>query len=333
MKTPEENTPDTSKSRKFPLGDQLLRDQLSDLIKEKGWTRERAGLKLGVGAAYVAKYINGSNDFDPSKMNRSVADLLKAERMKSGEAVRIFPTFVTDRIRGAFETIRKTNDFGLVFSAAGLGKSSAMQLFLDEFPLAIGITASKGVTEKRELESHIFAQVETRAYDNRTSRWDFLVRHLRDSDRPILIDNSQRLRIPALQWLFDFQDETAVPICLLGNPEVLTTIRRNDQMFSRIGLKDEIVLPERRKANATQRTQVDAVVDGILQQMVPDWAADLRELSLQVAWERGHFRALRKTLTFALQLSLVGGPLKEPKTAFRAAHEKLVRNYSLEDAE
>lgn len=320
-------------SRKYPPGDAALRKSFAELIADRGWSREQAGVKIGVGPGYVSKYINGSNDFDAANIDRLLPDLFKAERLKSADAVKIFPTFITDRIRGSLETIRKTNDFGLIFSAAGLGKSSGMQLFLNEFPLAIGITASKGVADKREIEGHVFAAVETKGYDNRSTRWNFLVKKLKGSDRPIVLDNGQRLRIEALQWLFDFQDETGVPICILGNPEVLTVIQRNDQMFSRIGLMDEITLPERSKAKAKDHANVETVVDSLLAQMVPEWAKAVRALALQVAWQRGHFRALRKTLTFAMQLSLNGGALADARTAFRAAHGKLVRNYALEELE
>ena len=104
---------------------------------------------------------------------------------------------------------------------------------------------------------------------------------------PPYVDNMQRLHKGALQYLFDLQDETGVPMVGFGNPEVLDTISKVDQMFSRIGIKDEIVLPEFGSATKAERADVAAVTDGILQRMLPDWADTVRDLSLQVSWHRG----------------------------------------------
>ncbi len=308
-------------ARKFRLADPELRKQLELFCTEGRLSRKQVATKLGVDPSYVAKFINGSNDFDPSRMERVVADVLKAERVRSKDALALFETPFTRQIVGAYETVRKTGDFGLLFCAAGMGKTCSMQLFLAQNPSAIGFTASKGLCSKSAIEHMVFSVLENRAWNNCTPRWMFMVEHLKDSNRPIIVDNAQRLSRAALQWFFDFHDETGVPVVFQGNPEVLDLIRKNDQMFSRIGLKSEIRPPDAKSAAE--------VVDSMLAKMVPDWADDLRGLALQVAIRSGHFRALRKQLTLATELSLSGGQLADPVTAFRAAHLRLVRDYAL----
>ena len=321
---------DPKPPRKFPPGNPELRKALDAFGKEHNLSREKLGVRLGINASYVSKYITGSNDFDAAPVDRKVADLLKTERLRSKEAIELFPTFVSRRIAGSLATITKTNDFGLIFSAAGLGKTSGVALELEEHPLSLAITASNGSADKGAIQSKIFEQIETKAWAGNTRKYDFIVEHLKDSGRLLMVDNGQRLHVGALQYLFDLHDATGVPVCILGNPEVEKVIRRNDQMFSRIGLKDEIALPSFDKAKATLRGDVEQVVDGLLARMVPAWAEELRPLALQTAWQRGHFRAVRKTVALAHQLSLNGGPLADACTAFRAAHEKLVRDFTLD---
>jgi len=324
----------SDKPRKFRPSNPELRAELKAYFDvHPDLTREKAGVKLGVHASYVSKFISGNNDFDVEPMERRVADFLKSERLRSKEAVQLFPTFISRRIAGDLATIRKTGDFGLIFSAAGLGKTSGIKLEQTDSPLSLALTASRGTSDEKAVQAKIFSLIETKSWDGRSPKWDFIVKHLKDSGRLLMIDNAQRLSQSALQYLFDLHDETSLPIAILGNPEVEKVIRGNDQMFSRIGLKDAITLPTYALSKAAERKDVESVVDGILQRMVPAWAGVLRSLALQVAWQRGHFRAVRKTITLAHEMSLTGGALADPRTAFQAAHLKLVRDFSLEGDE
>lgn len=319
--------------RLFAQGEPQLRADLKAYKESESLSNAQLGVKLGVHATYVSKYLSGTNDFDAGKVDRVVGDLLKAESLRTKDAVELFESFVTRRIAGDVETVRKTGDFGLIFSDAGLGKTSGMQLIQRAHPLALALTASKNSCSVTAIQWKIFGLLENKSWNGRTPVWDFIVDHLKGSNRPVMIDNMQRLGKGGLQYLFDLQDETGVPIIGFGNPEIMKVIRGVDQMFSRIGLKDEIALPLFRDAKKHERTNVEAVVDGILERMIPAWRAKVRDLALQVAWQKGHFRALRKHLTLAHQLALNGGALEDPCTAFQAAHTKLVSDYALETNE
>ena len=331
---PEENAPpDAAQKKKFEPARKELRDSLERLGRDRGWSRSVLGVKLGVHASYVSKFINGSNDFIIGPMERAVEDLLKSAQLSSDAAVELFPTFITRRITGVFETARKTSDVALIFSAAGLGKTSACWIERTDRPLTLFLTAVKGGSSAGAMQSQLFELLENRSYDQQTLKRTFIRDRLKNSGRLLLIDNGQRLYADALQYFFDLHDETGIPVVILGNPEVEKTIRRNDQMFSRIGAKEDIALPPFAAAKAEVKKNVAEVVDGILSQMIPAWAAEIRDLGLQIAWQRGHFRALRKTITLAHELSLQNPALHEPRKAMAAAHTKLVRDYTLEGLE
>lgn len=301
--------------------------QLTALKSERSLSNKQLGVMLGCHETYVSKLLNRRNDFAPEQWERAVADLLKSESMRSRDALALFPTRFTDRIRGAYETTRRTNDVSLIFSAAGIGKTSAMQLERGERPLTFTITAAKGAASAHDMESALFDLVETKEWDGCSKRRKFIVGRTKESNRLLVVDNAQRLHADALQYLFDLHDETGMPIALQGNPEVEKVIRRNDQMFSRIGLKLDVRVESAGKRIAAEK-DVAAVVDGILARMVPSWAASIRDLAMQVAWQQGHFRALRKTITLANEMA---SEIRDPRKAFAAAHQKLVRSYALED--
>lgn len=304
--------------------------QLVRFKTERNLTHDQIGVMLGVHESYVSKFIRGKNDFDPVRMQAAVQDLLKSEALRSGDAIELFPTFISQRISGAFDKIRKTGDIGLIFAAAGLGKTSAMALECQSRPLTLSITASKGNASASDIEGMIFALIETKEWDRQSKRRNFIVQRTKDSRRLLMIDNAQRLTSDSLKYIFDLHDQTGLPIAFLGNPEVEIAIRRNDQLFSRIGIKPDLRVWNDGGKKLVSDSEMEAVADGILQRMIPEWHATIRDLAVQIVWQQGHFRALRKTITLAHELAQAGGKLADPRTAFAAAHKMLPRNYSLD---
>lgn len=314
----------------FAKPDPIVVADLQALKAARDLTNEQIGIMLGVHESYVSKFLRGRNDFDPAKMTAAVQDLLKSEALRNDTAIELFETFFTRRISGTFETIRKTGDIGLIFAPAGLGKTSATQLECRQRPLTLAFTASKGNSSAADVESLIFDLIETKEWDNRSKRRKFIVSRTKDSRRLLLIDNGQRLQKEALQYVFDLHDETGMPVAFIGNPEIEQVIRRNDQMFSRIGIKPDLRVWSDAGKKLVADKDVEAVADGILSRMIPQWHTAIRDLALQVAWQQGHFRALRKTITLAHELSKSGGKLDDARTAFATAHKMLPRNYTLD---
>jgi len=107
---------------------------------------------------------------------------------------------------------------------------------------------------------------------------------------------------------------------MVGNPEVLEEIRRNDQQFSRIGIHQKVELDHRHMGDYA-RAMVAA--------LVPDPQDELFALAAQVAEQRGHLRALRKQLMLMLDLVSTHTYAGDQARAFTGAHARLVRDYKL----
>ena len=72
-------------------------------------------------------------------------------------------------------------------------------------------------------------------------------------------------------------------------------IKRNDQMFSRVGLVRAVTLGEPRDARKNAR----ALADRMLTAFCEDRAGEVEDLAGRVCLEQGHFRALYKHLALA----------------------------------
>jgi DNA transposition AAA+ family ATPase len=293
--------------------------------RERPLTMSALGRELGVSATRVNKYLNLRPDGkapegDIETLEARIPDLLESAARRTVTDVAPFQTNVTRLLIGVFELIRKTNDVGLIAGPAGVGKTVAIRIYTADHPTALAVSVPRWQRTDAGIVALLFGAMETGTWDGHSPRANYMAKRLKGSNRPLIVDNAQRLTCGAREWLFDFHDETGCPVALIGNPEVLQAIRGNDQHFSRVGIYQEVRL-DQRHCRDYARNLIDA--------LVPSPDPGLYDLGLAVAEERGHLRALKKQLLLMLDLvntSAFGG---DQLKAFHAAHTKLVRDYQL----
>lgn len=298
-----------------------LRNRLDEYRTRNDLTNADLGRELGVGATQVSRYLSGTPNWDVAALEKVISDVLQNEKTRQRSAHALFETPVSKSLSGVFETIRETNDVGMAFSPAGLGKTCGIQLYVADHPSAIAITATRWRRDCASVIAMLFHSGSTQTYRGNESRGDFVVKRLKDSNRLIIVDNAHRLTAAARELLFDLHDETGCPLALVGNPELLAEIRKNDQQFSRIGVKRELKLKPK---------EAGKVADQLVEQLAPEAALELRPLVEVVAEKQGHFRAVRKQLNLARKIREEAKEKPSLSTAFRAAHTQLVRDYALD---
>jgi len=274
--------------------------------------------ELGIGVTQISKYLNGRPDWDVSELENTIEDVLKTallRRSRGGQE--LVETSVTRQINAVCETIRKTNDIGLIFGAAGTGKTVGISMYAASMPSAIVITLSKWSSNAQGIERLLFTAMETRSFrKSGQSRAEWLLGRLRNSNRILIVDNAHRLTSGGREWLFDFQDDTGIPIALVGNPEILDAIEDNDQQFSRIGIVQQVKLKD-----------ASAVATKILKALAPAADENIGDLVRTVAGQRGHLRSLKKHLLLIPEL--LPACDGDYRNAMLAAHTQLVSDYKL----
>jgi len=274
--------------------------------------------ELGAGATQISKYLNGKPDWDVTDFETTIEDVLKSAALRrAGGSQTMVETSVTKQINSVCETIRKTNDVGLIFGPAGTGKTVAIAMYAERMPSAIVITLTKWAANAHGIERLLFAALETRSFrKSGQSRAQWLLSRLRNSNRILIVDNAHRLTKSGREWLFDFQDATGIPIALVGNPEVLDAIEDNDQQFSRIGIVQSVKLKDS-----------SAIATRILAESAPAANEHIGDLVRTIAGQKGHLRSLKKHLLLIPELL----PAFEGdyRKAMLAAHTQLVSDYKL----
>jgi DNA transposition AAA+ family ATPase len=311
---PEERTDPTGSSPSDKP--RSLRELLAAARDEDGLTITKMSQQIGYSTSVLSQYLTGIYPGDTDRFERRAADWLRARDRKKRIGVKLIESEATRTVMAALETIRRTNDVGVIYGDAGIGKTSGIALYLEENPTCVEISLSRWARNDSQIERLIFGAMDSGAWKGNTPRAEFIVSKLRGSNRLLIVDNAHKATAAGLEWLFDLHDETRIPIALVGNEEVIRPIQANDQRFSRVGLKQPVTV-----------TKPRALVKHLVQSVAPQFLGQVETLLEQVAEQHGRFRAVTKGLSLSATLAEAGG--LDPISAVKAAHQRLVRHYEL----
>lgn len=309
---------------KYPTNRELAAALIA-LRNDQGLTNKRLAALLGiqgVSETFLSKYINDNLDREVPGFEAIAFDIVRAIRERMTFASSIYQTSVVRKMGNVLHLIRKTGDFAVLTSPAGNGKTSAIANFAAENPSAVCINLNATTRDAGKVEGLVFRTTDHREWKGQTSRFDFLVNRFKGTGRLLIVDNAQRLTMSGRQWVFDFADEAECPVALIGNPEMIDAIRGNDQQFSRIGIAGSYALED---------AELHAASMHVARQFSDDATAEaISDLVAYIAARDGRLRAVRKTVILAQQLRAESPKLQhDPRAAIRAAHARLVRDYSL----
>lgn len=303
----------------------LLREEFISYKQEMGYTNKQLAGELGLRSeTAVTKYLNGKPEGDVARLEGLIDDVMRSRMKRMTTRETLAPTNVTEEMESAFETIRKTNDLGLIEGASGIGKTCGGALYAAKNPTCIHLVASALQRKGTDVIGLLWDQVRPRQWSPwNGTRLAEIFKKLDGASRLIIVDDAHRLSRRGLEMIFAIHDRTGSPIGLIGFDEhIQNTTKIDGQLYSRIGLRWEVRLKDREELAAH-----------LISQFVPDSGEELKDLALQVITEQGHARALRKQLLLARELKDLAEHRRKPidwVTAFRAAHSKLIRPYELE---
>ena len=296
--------------------DEALRARLADYQSRHDLPDREVGKRLGVSATVVNKYLNSRPEGDVERLEAKIADLLRSAALRAHDTSELFPTRVTQELAATLNQVRRTRDVGVVVGPAGVGKTCGIRLYQEANPLTVSISLVRWARDESGIVRLMFAAIDSGSWNGRTPRAAYLAERLAESERLIVVDNAHRATAGALQWLFDFHDETRCPLALVGNPEIEPVLRRNDQQFSRVGIKRVLKLGD--DADTARR---------IISQTIPGAEEDLADYGRRTIGSQGAARALRKQCRLAADLKQDGWDWRK---AFRVAGSVLIRDCKLD---
>ena len=300
--------------------DPSLAEELLHFRQTQGITNAELGRRLGESATFISKYLNDNLDRDPKDFPARARNILAALKARLEDATNLFETSVTDNIAGRIDMARRTQDVMLLVGPAGEGKTCGAKLFTASNPGTIYVELASYQRTGSKVAGVLFDKLERRNdWKGNSSRAEFITHQLRGSSRVVICDEAHLLDATGRQFLFNLNRDTGCAVVLIGNPEILDKIRRNDQHFSRVGVKGEPRLRDK---------EIPAVSLKVATQFsTPEFAQEISDLVAFIASKPGRLRAVRKAVILAYELANKNG--SDPRKALRDAHRNLVRDYAL----
>ncbi len=208
--------------------------------------------ELGISPGALSAFLSGTYKAPHTIITR-IEDLasLNTQKKVAPRAPSYQETSVSRMVTNAIRYSHLQGKISVVYGDAGIGKTMAFKNYLQNTPLAIGITISPTYASITGVNELIAEQMGVRERIARKQTSE-IVGKLRDSGRVLVIDEAQHLTVRALNHLRCISDESGIGICFIGNDEVYTKLKGTGkadfaQLFSRIGMRQQVLVSSIRK--------------------------------------------------------------------------------------
>jgi len=301
-----------------------VRAALEKYIAANDVTHAELADRLHVSATRVTKYLKLADgrvpEPDMPRVENAARNFLRHAGRRSALRESLFENSVSTAVAGVLRLIRRTGDIGLIHSPGGYGKTSGAELFSRDNQNTLLITARQYACGSNAIAAMLFNEY-VQTFDARWPRtvgkMIWLEEQLRGSECLIIADNAQRFHISAFKMLMDLHDATGCALGLIGNTEVLATLRAHDpegQLITRIGIVQKIRV----------KGDEELTAEKLIGQFAAESGRELIEQATDVL-ARGNARSLKKQLCLAREIYNSTRGEKDWAKSFQSAGTKLVK--------
>lgn len=234
-----------------------------------GMTQAAIARELGIGQSALSGFLKGEYKA-PHTIIPKVEALLnyKEEKKLAPVAPDFADTTITKNITGTIKYCQLQGKIGCVYGDAGVGKTTTINQYCKDNPLAVKITISPafasvaGFNELLADKLDIKERVSRRIYREAVER-------LSGTGMVLIVDEAQHLTSKTLDYIRCLCDESGAGVVLVGNEQVYKRIKNNSQaefaqLFSRVGRPtnvyvSQITLDDVRSIFAPYRVPEEAI--------------------------------------------------------------------------
>lgn len=301
--TPELRTPNSA-LRTPKSYNTVLRDQLRALRDDGSkWSNASIARSVGCSPAVISQYLNERGciyDGDIPNLERRIQDFLAVQSRRRASGIATCPSEVANQMLGAFNSLRAHNAIGVITSTSGNGRSRGVEMIRQACPTALLLTVRMWNCDKGGVMSAIWDRVPHAGYTPGTPRMEFVVNSQRVGQLPMLVDDADKLTLPALAVLFDLHEETGMPIGLCSDPSIMEKIARIPRAFSSLHFEFGIKRPlDKKGVEQNDTALIEKMVEAIIPSANGEFDA-LVETCQQIVSGPGHYKRLESALKNAV---------------------------------
>lgn len=221
--------------------------KLTEYKDKMGMTQTAIARELNVSASLLSDFLAGKYKA-PHKIIPKVEALVNYKQEKS--IAPVAPDFATTTIsKSVMDTIKYCQlqgKIGCVYGDAGVGKTTSIDQYCKDNPLAIKITISPAFASVAGFNELLADKLEIK---ERVSRRIYreAVERLSGTGMVVIIDEAQHLTSKTLDYIRCLCDESGAGIVLVGNEQVYKRIKNNSQaefaqLYSRVGRPSHVLV-------------------------------------------------------------------------------------------
>lgn len=234
-------------------------DQVRELIQTEALKQAQVARELGVAGSTLSQVLTGTYRGNTGEMSQRMVRWLqqRGRQKRAATVIPAIPKFIdtatAQQVIEILDYAQLFDDIGVVYSGAGLGKTSAVEEYRRRNPDTVWVVtcspdcASVGVF----LEETAMAVGITGAALHPAKLRREIVRRVRGTRGLLIVDEAQHLTKLALEAARSIHDSTNVGLVLLGNAQVYRRVYGSNtekedfaQLFSRIGIRLKLARPK-----------------------------------------------------------------------------------------
>ncbi|WP_392336283.1 AAA family ATPase [Pantoea stewartii] len=217
-----------------------IKDNLIQFMERSGYTQKQVAAKSKLSTATVSQYLSGSYKGNIATTETKLREFLMREAKRLHGDVEFVPTTLAKTALEVIDNIHSDCDIGVIYGAAGMGKSMVLREYALRDSAAILIEADPGYTAKvllQELCIKLRVKKTTGTIHELSER---CVEALKGTGWIVLIDEAELLPHRALEVMRRIQDRARCGLVLAGMPRLLLNLMGSrgeyEQLYSRVSL-------------------------------------------------------------------------------------------------
>jgi len=220
---------------------------LREFISATGKKQSAVAKAIGVSTTAISQFLSGQYIGDNDGLADKISKYILQEEPRDG--LPKVPSFTLTRAAKQVFIAAKCaydyNEIALVYGRAGVGKTTAIQEYVQQHAGVVYVVIRKGDGGIKSACSRILKALDKKAIGTQSALMDAVIDSLGNTNRLLIIDEAQHLTTSAIDSIRSFNDEGNIPILFAGNPKVYSNMFGReeedlDQIYSRIGVIQEI---------------------------------------------------------------------------------------------
>jgi DNA transposition AAA+ family ATPase len=226
-----------------------MKDQILAYMQEHGLSQANAAKLIGIGESTFSRYLSG-NYPNPETIERKMTDLLEKEEIRNTavgiQDVPFALTSISEQIMQTLEYARIKRNISVIYGDAGVGKTRTMREWAKGKTDVIRLTASPALGNPKSFFKYLGRELKTVKGGCIDDLYLELCDRLTGSDKMIIIDEAQHLKLTTLENLRGIQETANIAVVLIGNEMIYSKMVGRQQaefaqLFSRIGWRKHLL--------------------------------------------------------------------------------------------